>query len=82
MLLRLLLFAIFLSSTLLAGPVFYAISFKAPEVSPIGLFGTIDPGTGVVTQLGPNTPDLSHDIAVSPAGTVYAIIAFSFKNCW
>jgi hypothetical protein len=27
----------------------------------------------VVTPIGPNTPDLSHDIAISPAGSVYGI---------
>jgi hypothetical protein len=73
--LRFLLLAALLSSslTLQAGPVFYALSFKAPDVSPVGVFGTIDPSTGSVTQIGPNTPDQSHDLAVSPSGVVYAI---------
>jgi len=76
---RFLFLAALLSSslTLHAGPVFYAISFKAPDVSPVGVFGTINPSTGVVTQIGPNTPDLSHDIAVSPSGVVYAIFGDS-----
>jgi hypothetical protein len=70
-----LLVAALFSSTLAlhAGPVFYAVSFKAPDVSPVGVFGTIDPSTGVVTQIGPNTPNLSHDLAVSPIGQVYGI---------
>jgi hypothetical protein len=76
---RFLLLATLLSSslTLHAGPVFYAISFKAPEVSPVGVFGTIDPATGAVTPIGPNTPDLSHDLAISPSGVVYAIFGNS-----
>jgi hypothetical protein len=56
-----------------AGPVFYAISFKAPDVSPVGVFGTIDLATGAATPIGPNTPNLSHDLAISPAGSVYGI---------
>jgi hypothetical protein len=56
-----------------AGPVFYAISFKAPDVSPVGVFGTINPATGVVIPIGPNTPNLSHDIAISPTGNAYGI---------
>ena len=44
---------------------------------PVGVFGTIDPSTGAVTTIGPNTPNLSHDLAVSPSGVVYAIFGDS-----
>lgn len=61
------------AAALHAGPVFYAVSFKAPISAPVGVFGTIDPNTGVVTPIGPETPNLSHDIAISPVGQVYGI---------
>jgi hypothetical protein len=76
---RLLLFATLFSFTLTlqAGPVFYAISYKAPEASAVGIFGSINPATGVVTQIGPSTPNYGHDLDVSPSGQVYAIFGDS-----
>lgn len=53
------------------GATFYALAFDQPTTTP---FGTIDPTTGVFTQIGSNFPDSAQDIAVSPTGVVYAIL--------
>src|SRR3954463_5752443 len=53
------------ASTMTAGPVIYALSFKYDTI-----FGTIDPATGLVTPIGAPVPLGSHDLAISPAGAV------------
>jgi hypothetical protein len=65
------LLAITFGTTLHAGPVFYTVAFKTTP-SP-GVFGTIDPSTGVVTPIGGATLVQTHDIALSPSGVVYSI---------
>jgi hypothetical protein len=60
---------LFSSAIGVAGPVFYTISYgDAP------IFGTIDPFTGTVTQIGTPLAGYGHDVTVSPTGSVYAVI--------
>ena len=66
---RLLVFLLLSVFALHAGPTFYTMSFAT---SPI--FGTIDPNTGAVTTIGAPLTGYGHDITVSPAGLVYAIV--------
>jgi hypothetical protein len=53
-----------------AGATFYAVSFDTPN----GVFGTIDPLTGIFTQIGGPLPGHSHDVTVAPDGTVYSVV--------
>jgi DNA-binding beta-propeller fold protein YncE len=65
-----------------AGPVWYALAFKAPDVAPTSVFGTIDPATGVVTPIGVTPATLGHDIAVSPGGQVYGTFGDSSESLY
>src|SRR3954468_9582208 len=60
---------LFSGSIAQAGAVFYAIAYgNAPIVA------TVDPNTGAATPIGAALTGYGHDIAVSPTGSVYAVI--------
>jgi hypothetical protein len=68
--LLLLMFTLGLSASLKATTTFYALAFDQTTTP----FGTINPTTGAFTQIGSSFPDAADDIAVSPAGVVYAVL--------
>lgn len=57
------------TATVKATTSFYAVPFDEASTP----FGTIDPTTGVFTQIGSNFSDAILDLAVSPLGVVYAV---------
>jgi hypothetical protein len=57
-------------SASLKATTFYALAFDQASTP----FGTIDPTTGVFTQIGSAFANPADDIAVSPTGVVYAVL--------